>query len=97
MQSLFHYEMSSMRPAINHPRDTGSKEAPQKKVPQLARLLDGRGDCSETYRLQCEARSVLKLPFRERRIHLNEIERIRGKPARETLEAEIWRQFKQSQ
>lgn len=86
-----------MRPAISHSRDTRTEEAPQKKVPQLARLLDGRDTYSEAYRLECEARSVLKLPFKRRRIHLDEIERIRGKPARQTLEDAIWREFKRTE
>ena len=59
-------------------------------------VLDSRDTYSEQWRRECEARSVLGLPFNQRKQHLNDIEKIRGKAARQYLEEEIIRQWKKS-
>ena len=59
-------------------------------------ILDSRDTYSEQWRRECEARSVLGLPFNQRKQHLNDIEKIRGKAARQYLEEEIIRQWKKS-
>ena len=45
---------------------------------------------TEAWRLECEARAVLKMPTREaRRDYLASIEKLRGAPGRQRLEAAI--------
>lgn len=54
------------------------------------RLLDGTevANDSEAFRHECEARAIAKLPtLAERRAWLDDIERMRGKPAADRLRA----------
>lgn len=54
------------------------------------RLLDGTevANDSEAFRHECEARAIAKLPtLAERRAWLDDIERLRGKPAADRLRA----------
>ena len=54
------------------------------------RLLDGTEVArdSEAFRHECEARAIAKLPtLAERRAWLDDIERMRGKPAADRLRA----------
>lgn len=48
---------------------------------------------SESWRLQCEARHVLSLPFDRRVPYLNLVGRKRGIEAQQYLEQEVRRQF----
>lgn len=73
-----------------------ARQAPQ-GVREPSQVLDSGDTYSEGYRLQCEARSVLRLPFDKRKQHLADIERIRGKKAREYLEQAIWVEFRKGQ
>lgn len=55
-------------------------------------LYDGRPSCSwsEDWRHECEARHILNLPTRDdRRAWLADIQKLRGRSARERLEATI--------
>ena len=44
---------------------------------------------SEEWRRICEATSTLKTPLQQRRKYLDQVEKVRGKVARQELEAEI--------
>ncbi|MGC8703736.1 MAG: DUF7696 family protein [Thiomonas sp.] len=50
---------------------------------------------SEQYRLECEARYILRMPLADRRRWLAELERVRGKV--DALKDEIVRQWQQRQ
>jgi hypothetical protein len=53
---------------------------------------------TEEWRQECEARAVLKRPTQEaRRAWLDEIEKVRGKAARASLEAAILREWERRQ
>ena len=53
-----------------------------------------KGNNTEQYRLECEARYLLTLPLQTRRKELNEIEKFRGINAVEYLKQEILKQHK---
>jgi hypothetical protein len=46
---------------------------------------------TRAYRLECEAKGILKLPFEERGPRLERIEKARGKAAADELKAEMIR------
>lgn len=48
----------------------------------------------EQYRMECEARQVLKWPFEKRKPYLESVGKRRGEKARMELEAEIIRQHR---
>lgn len=49
---------------------------------------------SETYRRECEARTVLSWEFEQRRPYLDLVGKRRGEAAKKALEAEIRRQHR---
>ena len=53
-----------------------------------------KGNNTEQYRLECEAKYLLTLPLTQRRNELNEIEKFRGIKAVEYLKQEILKQNK---
>ena len=53
-----------------------------------------KGNMTEQYRLECEARHMLTLPLIQRRKELKEIEEFRGVKAVEYLKEEILKQHK---
>lgn len=59
-------------------------------------LCDGSvvDSASEEWRAECEARHVLAMPTkRHRHDYLNRVMSKRGKPARDRLEADVWRVY----
>lgn len=58
-----------------------------------ATLSDGTvvDSSSPEWRLECEAKAILRLEFNLRKSHLEDIEKKRGTPARKELEAAIVR------
>jgi hypothetical protein len=48
---------------------------------------------SEEWRRICEATSTLKTPLQQRRKYLDQVEKVRGKVARQELETEILKQW----